>query len=245
MKKVSIICCTEDRVDFYPWLAFTYNSLRLPKGYEKELVVIDSTLNAEESYGRLEELIPGSQLRYSLLKPGTPLGEKRNAGLDLSTGDLFGWLDDDDSKAPGWLHWAIETLGNYHVLTVKAKVMFLNIAMEPMRARWVPTKWYSGGLYTRKVAEVVRFADSVPVGEDVAWQGRVWASFEKKRQLHVQEEGIGFALTHTRNIANRFAKPGRWKTKGPIPRPGTYSPREWNKTLAKIQELRRVLGYVE
>jgi len=241
--KVSIICCTEDRHEFIPWLAFVYESLRLPEGYEKELVVVDSTLNSEEVYALLERLIPGNQLRYTYLPHGTPLGEKRNMGMDMSDGELIAWLDDDDAKAPGWLEWAIETLGELDILAVKTKVMFLNIVMEPMKARWVPTKWYSAGLYSRRVAEEVRFKDATPIGEDTAWQGYAWARLPAKRQVHILQEGTGLALTHYRNIANRFAKPARWKHAPG--KPEMWTPDEWDLCLEEIQKLRKRLGYVK
>ena len=240
MRKVSLICPTQDRVDFYPWLAHVFHSFSAP-GIEKELVVVDSSLEAEESYDTLERLIPGALLRYAWLEHGSVLGQKRNRGLDLATGDLIGWLDDDDGRAPSWLEWAVEELADHEVLVVKTSLMFIHLGLDPPKARWVTTRWYSAGLYSREICERVRFIDAMAVSEDVNWHGRIMAAVPPRRRRLVLAPGVGVALTHDRNTANGMGKPTRWRT-SPPPRPQMWTEEEWKETVNEMMSLRKRLG---
>ncbi|MHC4643901.1 MAG: glycosyltransferase family 2 protein [Planctomycetota bacterium] len=253
MKKVSIVCCTEDRPEFMPWMAHIFNSFKFPDGWMKELIVVDSTIDSERIYASLEQNVPASRMLFHWHnKPGCTIAEKSNIAMDMADCDLIGWLDDDDGRAPAWLAWAIEKLGDQDLLAVKTKVPFINIVMDPMKTRpLVPTKWWSAGLYRRSAVAQIEFLEKLPhgapnvIGQDVQWQGWCWQRIPNKRQVHVHQEGVGFALSHRRNIANPAGKcaPVRWKYD--VQKPEMWSKREWSKTLEEIQALRRRLHYVQ
>lgn len=243
--KISLICPTEDRPAFMPLLGNTFRSLDVPDGHELELVVVDSSDEKTQKrvYAELERYVPGSRLRYQWYPEyGCTIAEKRNLGMDLATGDYIAWIDDDDIRAPCWLRWALEELGDLDLIRVKTQVQFISIVPTPMISKYMWTQWYSLGLYGVDVAREVRFDESMAIGEDVHWHGRIMAAVPADRQRMVLGEGLGATLSHTANIANRFDKPAPWKY--PVANPGRWTDEDWDKTLVWIEDLRRRLGYV-
>jgi len=238
--KISIICGTEGRPEFMPWLAHTYNSLKTPPGYTKELVVVDST-PTDSSFDALTPLIPFRELVWVKHAPaGCTIAEKSNVGMDTATGEIIGWLDDDDGKAPCWLQWATSHLGDKDVLATHLKFPFFNLAMDPIKICYVPTFMWSLGLYRKAAVEKIRFMEKLSngrpnvTGQDTQWQGWVWQNVPQDRQVFQKQQGLGFALSHEKNIANHRAKRKPFKWKYEIGNPGMWTEEEWGETMAQI-----------
>ena len=250
---VSIICCTENRPEFMPWLAHTFNALRVPDGYEKELVVIDSSEDKDASLGVLLDHLydPGcSNLEwYHYPHPKCTIAAKSNIGMELAAGDLIGWLDDDDGKAPCWLEWAISTLGDKDILATRIRFPFVNLAMDLSGScvRYVPTWMWSLGLYRTSAVEEIRFVEWDKHGrpnwrgQDTQWQGFVWQHTPIERQARETCEGLGFALSHDKNIANHKGKCAPYRWKYPLKRPAMWTEPEWAVTVAEIRKLKETI----
>jgi hypothetical protein len=236
--KISIICPTENRLEFMPWLAFVFNGLRCPPGVEKELVVIDSSDDPAAIGNALIELVPANQLAFNAIhKPGCTIGVKRNLGLQCSSGTHVAWNDDDDGKPPCWIEWATKLLGDNEMLKVKTLLPFVNIAMGPVRVKWMGTLWYSAGLYTREAALRVEFNEKVRTGEDSQWHGRMMATVPGKKTVFLKQEGVGLTITHRKNIFNSGLKQIKYNHE--LSRPELWTPAEWEETVAEIKALQR------
>lgn len=236
--KISIICPTYDRLEFMPWLTHVFNGLRCPPGVEKELVVVDSSEDPDPVVHALWRDIPKEQFLYRHVeKPRCKIGVKRNIGLEMANGTHIAWNDDDDGKAPGWIEWALRELGDKEVLRVKTRIPFINIAMTPIRVRWMSTIWYSAGLYTAEAARRVRFNENAPTGEDIQWMGMVMATVKPDKLAFIKTEGAGLTITHRKNIANTGLRTIKYNHD--LARPAMWTPEEWETTVAQIKDLKR------
>jgi len=250
-QKITVICVTENRTEFMPWLAFVYNSQTYKN---KQLLVIDSSPieTAVENQKILGDLLPGSELIYHRYgHPRCLIAEKRNRGLDMASeplnSPLITWLDDDDWKAPAAIERGIEALGERSVVSVRLKFPFINL--HNMKCRYVPTYMWSLGIYRTGAIKDVRFQDKgskghpMLVGEDTTWQGHVWQKVPQTDQVRLHEGTgwFGCALTHTRNIANGVWKPLFWKYPVPDP-PDSVSAGQWTRVLEEIGKLKGRLG---
>ncbi len=97
----SVLIVTKDRPEF---LADTLDAILACRPSPGELIVVDGDAGrsaepaVEERRGLAADA--GTELRYLVSDPG--LGVQRNRGLEVATGDVVVFLDDDVAPAPGF-----------------------------------------------------------------------------------------------------------------------------------------------
>ncbi|HEX2117177.1 MAG TPA: glycosyltransferase [Alphaproteobacteria bacterium] len=100
--RLTLIICTYNRVQS---LRQTLRSLRSldVDGVEGEIIVVDNNSH-DETRRAIEEFLPLSPLpaRY-LFEPRQGLSHARNAGIEVATGDIIVFSDDDVLVDPFWL----------------------------------------------------------------------------------------------------------------------------------------------
>ena len=93
---VSMILTTRDRPDFFP---VALACCRHQTYAHRELIVIDDG----DRYPVDAALIAAEGGRLVRTEPGTPIGSKLNAGIDVAGGYLCLVIDDDDWYGPGYI----------------------------------------------------------------------------------------------------------------------------------------------
>jgi GT2 family glycosyltransferase len=92
---VSVVVCTRERPDA---LVRCLDSLAALRPAAHEVIVVDNAPSSE----RTRELCAGRDVRY-VLEPTPGQSRARNRGIELATGDLIAFTDDDCVADPDWL----------------------------------------------------------------------------------------------------------------------------------------------
>lgn len=215
MPDIDILCPTENRPEFMPWLAAQFNRLEWPHGW-KRLVVVDSSLGEEgsdvlcalyDAHIKATACREVSQLIDATLLCGESLGSKRNRCLDLVEAPLFTWMDDDDWYHPERLVKLYGLLDEGHdCQLVQGVAGYLDIpsAMFTMSPRKVAC--WTLGIHRKEIAKTVRFQD-VLSGEDNLWRQ---ALAHSPRCQHVIQVGKPLMVIgrHTKNHMPGLGKVG-------------------------------------
>ena len=193
--KISVICVTENRQAFIPWLFWNYDRLKWPN---KELVIIDSSETAvnRPKAPKLENVI------YERAK-GLNVPAKRNVGLALASGDYITWLDDDDWRHPD----ALKTLGamvnkkDTHLAGGKTAV-FCDLASGQVR-RFTQRKGvlFANMLISATMARGIPFLEDLERGSDLAWLELL----QTKHKISETYEIPSLFLCHDQNLGNKAA----------------------------------------
>lgn len=97
--RTSVVVCTHERPRDLARCLRALRGQTLPPD-EVVLLVRDADL---ETGRLLEEFEPGSLVLRRISAPATGLVAARNAGLEVATGEIIAFLDDDTSPHPHWL----------------------------------------------------------------------------------------------------------------------------------------------
>ncbi|MEO5917518.1 MAG: glycosyltransferase family 2 protein [Luteolibacter sp.] len=145
----SIIIVTRDRADDLRLTLTAMREIRIPTGFEAELLVIDNgSTDATAEVVRSCE-IPGLPVRYILeTQPGLSRG--RNRGLAEAKGDIILFTDDDVRPPADWLAGMCEPIlsGNADAVAggVRIAPNLLRPWMSPMHRSWLASsEWLNRG----------------------------------------------------------------------------------------------------
>jgi glycosyltransferase involved in cell wall biosynthesis len=130
---VSIVVCSRDRPE---QLATSLAAIAVVRGPEDELVVVDSGSVDGRTVRVAEEGSADRVVRCAL--PG--LSRARNAGLQVATGDVVVFTDDDCLPEPGWIEHLVAALARPGVVVATGAVLpvgggFLSGLTLPDQAR--------------------------------------------------------------------------------------------------------------
>lgn len=136
--KVSVVLCTYSQTRYDDTLE-TLDSLRNQTYKNLEiLLIIDRSLELYDKYKAEEKLRKYSNLKMGLSQlPG--LSNARNKGVELSTGDIIAFIDDDAIAENGWIAQLVENYSNPDVIGAGGP-------MKPYwageAAQWIPEEFY-------------------------------------------------------------------------------------------------------
>lgn len=136
--KVSVVLCTYSQTRYNDTLE-TLDSLRNQTYKNLEiLLIIDRNLELYNVYKTEEKLHKYPNLKIGLSQlPG--LSNARNKGVELSTGDIIAFIDDDAIAESGWIAQLVESYSDPDVIGAGGP-------MKPHWAgeadRWIPEEFY-------------------------------------------------------------------------------------------------------
>ena len=126
---VSVILTTRDRPRFLPLALAGYQQQRYP---HRELIVVDDG----ERFPADEAAATVAGGRLLRMPPGTPLGSKLNAGIELARGFLIQIIDDDDWYGPEFLGGMVGALAASWETACQPTLVFLSPFLFFDLARW-------------------------------------------------------------------------------------------------------------
>lgn len=129
--RVSVILTTRDRPQFLPLALAGYRQQTYP-ARERELIVVDDG----DRFPADERAVTDAGGRLLRVEPGTPLGSKLNAGIDVARGRLIQKLDDDDWYGPGFLAAMIAALETSWRDACRPTLLFLSPFLFFDLLRW-------------------------------------------------------------------------------------------------------------
>jgi glycosyltransferase involved in cell wall biosynthesis len=129
--RVSVILTTRDRPQFLPIALAGYRQQTYPEP-DRELIVVDDgdQLPADEA------AVVAAGGRLVRLEPGTPLGSKLNAGIEIARGRLIQKVDDDDWYGPDFLTAMVAALEDSWRVACRPTLVFLSPFLFFDLARW-------------------------------------------------------------------------------------------------------------
>jgi glycosyltransferase involved in cell wall biosynthesis len=126
---VSVVLTTRDRPRFLPLALAGYRQQRYP---HRELIVVDD--GEQFPVNRVE--VAGAGGRLLRVPPGTALGSKLNAGIDIATGSLIQKMDDDDWYGPEFLATMVTGLARRWQVACRPTLLLLSPFLFFDLARW-------------------------------------------------------------------------------------------------------------
>lgn len=126
---VSVVLTTRDRPRFLALALAGYEQQSYP---HRELIVVDDG----ERFPVAETQVAAVGGRLLRLQPGTPLGCKLNAGVELGRGQLVQKFDDDDWYGPDFLTAMVGALGERWTVACRPTLAFLTPFLFFDLARW-------------------------------------------------------------------------------------------------------------
>lgn len=187
--KISVLCVTEDRPAFMPWLLWNFKRLDWP---DKELVIVDSSERPFACKQKNVRVIPA---------PGRSVPAKRNIALTEASGDFVTWLDDDDWRHPNFVK---ELLPKAAPVAGGRTAWFVNPLAKAgehdaryfvQRGGWV---LFAAVLVATAVARAYPFDEEIERGSDLDWMGRLLADYTADFSYEVP----ALFLCHKNNMGN-------------------------------------------
>jgi len=191
--RVSCLCVTEDRPEFIPWLVWNFEKQTWP---DKELVVIDSSQKS------IQELLPSNTI-YHQMEHRTYIPVKRNKALQMCTGDIVTWMDDDDWQHPRKCEILAEALlSNSKALAVGSRFKYfldMHTFLTTSTERKLPI-FGSLGIY-REESRKYLFPNKIAKNSDSYWLSSMSRLFRENFVL-IEKELLLIGLCHDTNISN-------------------------------------------
>jgi len=165
--RVSVVLTTRDRPRFLSVALSCFGQQAFPD-QERELIVVDDGDHFPADEAAVTAL-GGSLVR---VPPGTPLGSKLNAGIEVACGHLIQKMDDDDWYGPGFLTAMIAALDEEWRIACRPTLAFLSPFLFFDLASWEMRRSAAGHmpgatlLFPRDVWEEAPFRP-LPGDEDV------------------------------------------------------------------------------
>jgi len=126
---VSIVLTTRDRPRFLPLALAGYRQQTYPN---RELIVVDDG----NQFPVAEADVTAVGGRLLRLEPGTPLGTKLNAGIEVTSGRFTQKMVDDDWYGPGFIQAMIDALYERWRVACSPTLLFLSPFLFFDLARW-------------------------------------------------------------------------------------------------------------
>jgi len=135
--KVSVIICTYT-MDLYDDFQDAVDSILNQSHDDVEAVLISDGNETvyeqmEEDYGDRDDVVVG------MTDENVGVGEARNLGIDLSTGDVVAQIDDDAVAAPDWVAELVRVYEETDAIAAGGKMVPLWVAGKP---RFLPEEFY-------------------------------------------------------------------------------------------------------
>jgi glucosyl-dolichyl phosphate glucuronosyltransferase len=102
MSDISVIICTRNRADSLRRTLEAFGRIRIPDGWEVELVVVDNGSTDNTQAVVKSTHFNGVKLRY-FFEPKPGQSNARNTGLSVGQGEIIIFTDDDVVPAADWL----------------------------------------------------------------------------------------------------------------------------------------------
>jgi glycosyltransferase involved in cell wall biosynthesis len=158
MPLISCICPTYNRPPHHQHLLEEAIESFLRQDYpHKELIVLNDTPGQELSCEAEAVAVVNVSRRFRTL------GEKWNAAVGLSRGDLIAPWDDDDISLPWRLSYSVERLGDADYFNPRA---YWNVLKGQLRHDGPIGYGHNAGLYTRAAFELVGGHKPISLGLD-------------------------------------------------------------------------------
>ena len=126
MPRASIICCTEDREAFMPWLLW---NLERQTYRDFELILVDSSTVEMDPYFEFADF----PMTYMQATRGMTVGEKCNHALSVASSEYVFWVGDDDWQHPMRLERTIDILDEGHDVVGLHSAYYLDLWSESAR----------------------------------------------------------------------------------------------------------------
>ncbi len=191
--KVSVICCTEDREAFMPWLLW---NLERQLYRDFELILVDSS--TVEMHGYFD--FASFPMTYMQVSRGMTVGEKCNHALSLCDSKYVMWVGDDDWQHPLRVSRTVELLDTGYDVAGFNSAYYLDLWTE--RGRFadqgrLPRHSLCG--FRTDVVRDVEF-DLVPNGSDTRWMCEV-LNLGVQARVDLSLPAASLWLVHGRNMS--------------------------------------------
>ena len=207
--KISCLAITENRPEFAQWLAWNYNK----QDYRnKELVLVASAMDGK-FIQTIREQVPGAVIETTVDGAWVPV--KRNIAMQLATGDVITWFDDDDWSSHKRLSVAAKVYEGHQALFPSVTGLYYWDLKRRMAKHFKCGAW-SCGIYDRKIALETLFDEEQRRATDTKWYGAIKTRFHRDSSLSAVEHamtGHTMAVSHKKNISNPQWKASRMSHK--------------------------------
>src|SRR5208282_5422614 len=183
---VSVVVPTRARPAFLLNCLESLLKLDYPSDRYEIIVVEDGTETGEEITEGIRERSP-APIRYKRI-PHSGAATSRNVGLQLATGEIVAFIDDDAMAVPGWLRRLVHGLLHEGVAGVGGRVSpeYPDSLLDAEMGRGGDLKWSGFNALPHEVQEV----DHLPGGNMAFWRK---------------------ALVEVRGLDTRFTRRGSWR----------------------------------
>jgi hypothetical protein len=241
--KVSTLVVT-NRPQFLEW--WTWN-IRKQTYRPDEVVVVTNTREPYPNTDEIDELLGRyGELKHVLLAPTVTIGEMRQQALDIATGDIITWFDDDDWQWSENIERLVMPILRHpdrcwmHIYPFSHKLATATALVYPVEGAEEP--WLPSTATRARIAKLCHFRRASQA-EDVYW-------IEAARELvgtHLRWDFTGkppamnvLLVMHGKNV---YSEEWRQHYKGaPRPSPLSRYPQpnvsreEWAETLAMLKK---------
>jgi glycosyltransferase involved in cell wall biosynthesis len=188
---VSCLCVTEARSAFMPWLLWNYHK----QAYrDRELIVVDGS----ERDGAFAWPADVTVVRCAR---GASVARKRNLAMEVASGDIVAWFDDDDWQHPHRLGILATALAGGADVAGSSLSWFVDLGRGRARAYDAQRAVIFNGLGVRRDATAgLRFDERRARAADTAWVSSLLR--ERRCAPIVVSEVLSFWLCHRANLSN-------------------------------------------
>lgn len=228
--KISCLCITEDREEFLPWLRWNYEK----QSYShKELVVVDSSLEPRK------ELLPDDVV-YIHVPHRSRVATKRNLALEVCSGDLITWMDDDDWQHPDKCRLIVENMNRETLVVATRYAHFVDLFKLTCTPFPSSLPLFTSLGVRRDFARQFKFPEDKIKASDFPWLTSLHrASVGRIQFLHRKD--MVFWLCHSDNISNPSRVHQHRKDVSKLVT--TIGPELWEETYEQIIALQQRLTH--
>ncbi len=221
---VSMLCVTEKRAHFMPWLWFNFERQTYAA---RELIVVGSSAS-------VSSLLDKPGVRHVVTPPGLPVADKRNLALQAAQGEIIAWLDDDDWSHSRRLEELVAALKQGHPYAGPSRAWFVDLFTRLGTRFESEQVLFNGAAFWREVAQVVEFDNRRRRASDSRWMTAIRKRWGEATRYPNE---LFFWLCHRHNLSNPNPRPGKRVTLAELA--ARVGDAEWAETGREFEALRR------
>ena len=173
---LSVVVCTFNRADSLGRTLRSFGALRLPPGFEWELLVVDNN-SSDHTRRVVEDAAARLPARY-LFERRQGKSFALNAGVAAARGDVIAFTDDDVTVDAGWAAALWRAFAEHSCVGVGGRVVPV---WDGPRPRWYsetgPFRLMAGVIVRYEHGDAVRDVEVPPLGANLAFRREAFARY--------------------------------------------------------------------